>query len=121
MTITLDEALSHLNIDEPTVGEQSEVELFVDAANEWIDERVSDSSPAPVRLAALFLISHLWETKRGPVSSQFDDDIVQVSGTAFAIPNRVLELLGPFLLDGTASPTYSFPDAVAHPDPVEWV
>ncbi len=122
MTVTSDEALSQLNsldgVDDPV-----ELELYVDAANEWVATRVTDTTPAPVRLATLMLVDHLWETQRGPVSSApFDDS--SFDRTGYAVPNRVLELLAPYLTDGLgqspAAPRHSFPDAVAYPDPVEW-
>lgn len=119
MAVTLDEALEHLNITNS--DDDDEVELYVNAANEWIAERVADTSPTPVKLAALFLIGHWWESQRGPVGTPVDDGSpFTFNGRAYAIPNRVLEILGPYLLDETPSPSYSFPDAVAFPDPVEW-
>ena len=119
MPVTLEDALDHLNIT--TRYEDGEVSLYVAAANEWIAERVSDTSPTPIKLATLFLIGHWWDSQRGPVGTPIDDgDLVTFNGRAYAIPNRVLEILGPWLLSEHTEPVYSFPDAVAFPDPVEW-
>lgn len=123
MTITLDEALAQLNYDE-VPDDTSELELFIDAANEWVATRVSDTSPAPVHLATLLLLDHLWATQRGASSTPVDEELGTPVSFGFAIPNRVLELLAPYMTDGLgarpAQPSYSFPDAVAYPDPVEW-
>lgn len=122
MTITFDEALSQLNMESPE--DPAELELYVDAANEWVATRVSDTSPAPVRLATLMLLDHLWETQRGPASNPVDDELGTPGTFGFAVPNRVLELLAPYMSSGIgakpAVSTFSFPDAVGHPDPVEW-
>lgn len=122
MSITLDEALAQLNIERG--DDDEEVELYVAAANEWVETRVSDTSPSPVKLATLLLVDHLWATKRGPVGSPVDEDTGTPYTFGFAIPNRVLELLAPYMTAGIgakpAAATFSFPDAVAHPDPVEW-
>lgn len=119
MSVTLQEALDQLNDDQS--DNLVEVSLYVDAANEWIEARVSDTSPAPVRLATLFLIEHWWQSQRGPASAPFEDgDPIVFNGRSYAIPNRVLEILGPYLLDDTTTPQFSFPDAVAFPDPAEW-
>lgn len=122
MSITIDQALSQLNME--SVDDAPELELYVDAANEWVATRVSDTSPAPVRLATLMLLDHLWETQRGPASNPVDEELGTPSTFGFAVPNRVLELLAPYMSSGTgtkpAASTFSFPDAVAHPDPVEW-
>lgn len=120
MPITVDEALVHLNIDD--IDDAAELSLFVEAANEWIAERVVDTAPTPIlTLASLFLVEHWWESQRGPVGTPVDDgDPLVFNGRSYAIPNRVLEILGPWLLDETAAPEFSFPDAVAFPDPVEW-
>lgn len=123
MTITLSEALKQLNID-PAPADTTELQLYVDAANEWVATRVTNTGPAPVRLATLMLLDHLWETQRGPASSPVDDDLGAPGTFGFAVPNRVLELLAPYMGAGLgsrpSSPAYSFPDAVAWPDPVEW-
>lgn len=125
MAITLEEALRQLNIPEaPTGGDLLELELYIDAANEWISERVTTTSPAPVRLATLMLLDHLWETQRGPAGSPLEPDLDQgTTGSGFAVPNRVVELITPWLVEGLgdvpASPIGSFPDAPGWPDPVE--
>lgn len=123
MSITIEEALDQLNVtmSSPDVAE---ITLYMDAANEWVATRVSDTSPAPVKVATLILLDHLWETQRGPSSNPVDDETGTPYTFGFAIPNRVLELLAPYMNAGTgakpASASYSFPDAVAYPDPVEW-
>lgn len=118
MAVTLDEAIDQLNLE----GSEDliELQLYVDAANEWIAAKVSDTSvhPSLVKLATLFLIDHLWGSQRGPAGIPgAGDEIVTVSGVGFAIPNRVLELIDLDL--SKTSPTYSFPDAAAWPDSVE--
>lgn len=118
MSITLEEAKAQLNV--VSDDDDAEITLYVNAANEWIAERVSDTSPTPVKLATLFLVDHWWASQRGPVGTPLDDESTIINGRAFAIPNRVLELLGPWLFDAIPSANYSFPDAVAFPDPVEW-
>lgn len=116
MTVTAAEAQAQLNLDGAVTAE---LQLFVDAANAWIATKVSDTSPAPVRLATLFLVEHLWESQRGPAAiPSAADELVTVTGVGYAIPNRVKELLDPYL--GSTSPTYAFPDAAAWPDAVEW-
>ena len=117
MSITVTEAEDQLNITDS--DSDDELTLYVAAANEWIATRVADTSPTPVKLAALFLVDHWWTSQRGPVGTPISDETVFVDGRGFAIPNRVLELLGPYIT-ARATPTYSFPDAVAFPDPVEW-
>jgi len=117
VAITLTQALAQLNLPEEPV-DPTELELYVDAANEWVATRVSDTSPAPVQLATLFLLDHLWETQRGPSATPLDVETGLTVGFGFAVPNRVLELLRPYL--SSPGPTGEFPDAVAFPDPVEW-
>lgn len=54
--------------------------------------------PANVRLAALIIIQHLWETQRGTMGVQLGGDADNyVAGRGFAIPRRAIELLGPQL------------------------
>lgn len=131
MTVTVAEALEQLNTDAGSV-DAGELQLYVDAANEWVDGRigqpgfisVADAAARPnvVKLATLFLIDHLWESQRGPAGSPLGDDyaspLVVVNGRGFAIPNRVLELLHS---DATKPAAVgSFPAASSWPDPVEW-
>jgi hypothetical protein len=122
VTITLADAIAQLNY---TPEDTTELEFYVQAANEWVATRVSDTSPAPVQLATRLLVEHWWDTQRGPVSpNPLDEELGTPYSFGFAIPNRVLELLAPYMNAGVgakpASATYSFPDAVAYPDPVEW-
>lgn len=120
MAVTLPEALDQLNIDDSS-DELYEIQLFVNAANEWIATKTSSTPRAPsaVKLATLFLIDHLWRSQRGPSGTPLDgDEIVTVSGVGYAIPNRVLELLGVDL--NRPTPRSSFPDAAAWPDAVEY-
>lgn len=118
MTVTIDEAIDHLNITESE--DQVEVELYVNAANEWVATKVADPSAYAVKLATLFLIQHLWNSsQRGPTAVAIDDEIVTVTGVGYAIPNRVRELLQPYLVQ--AAPAYSFPDAAYWPDAAERV
>ncbi|MEU2924207.1 head-tail connector protein [Streptomyces sp. NPDC007251] len=54
--------------------------------------------PANVRLAALIIVQHLWETQRGTMGVQLGGDTdTYVAGRGFAIPRRAIELLGPQL------------------------
>jgi hypothetical protein len=51
--------------------------------------------PANFQLAALIILQHLWETKRGTMGVQLGGDHeTYVPGRGFAIPRRALELLG---------------------------
>ncbi|MBB2914859.1 hypothetical protein FHS43_006171 [Streptosporangium becharense] len=53
------------------------------------------SVSANVRLAALIIIAHLWETQRGTVAPRLgSDDEVWDPRAGFAVPRRALELLG---------------------------
>lgn len=123
MSVTITEALDQLNVSmgSPDVAE---ITLYMDAANEWVATRVSDTSPTPVKVATLILLDHLWETQRGPATSPLVDEMVTVASSGYAIPNRVLELLAPYMAAGIgsrpAAASFSFPDAVAFPDPAEW-
>lgn len=117
MSITIYEAIDHLNLEDDS-EDLDEALLYVNAANEWIATRVTDTSPAPVKLATLFLVGHWWESQRGTASTPLSDETVFVAGVGYAIPNRVLELIDPYR--SRTAPVFSFPDAVAHPDPVEW-
>lgn len=123
MSITIEEALDQLNVSMSS-PDVAEITLYMDAANEWVATRVSDTSPAPVKVATLILLDHLWETQRGPATSPLSDEMVTVASAGYAIPNRVLELLAPYMTLGVgsrpAAVSYSFPSAVAFPDPVEW-
>jgi len=52
--------------------------------------------PANIRLAALIIVQHLWETQRGTMGVQLGGDSDNyVAGRGFAIPRRAIELLGP--------------------------
>jgi hypothetical protein len=116
MSITLDDATDHLNLDDDS-ADLYELSLYVDAANEWIATRVTDMSPAPVTLAALFLVGHWWESQRGTTNTPLSDEDTVIAGIGYAIPNRVLELIDPWRT--RSAPRGSFPDAVSYPDPVE--
>lgn len=122
MAVTIDEVLEQLNMEDAPPDQLGEVSLYMDAANEWISDHVADTfaTRATVKLATLFLVEHLWDSsQRGPASAPIaGEDLVTVSGVGYAIPNRVKELLDAYLT--TTAPTYSFPDAVAFPDPAEW-
>lgn len=117
MTITLAQAKSQLNIDPADSSADTELQLYVDAGNEWVAEKVTDTSPAPVKLATLLLIDHLWTTQRSPTTSPLDTaDTVSPGGLIEAIPDRVSGLLAPFITAQT--PSYDFPDVVDWPDPI---
>lgn len=54
--------------------------------------------PADLQHAAMVLVKHLWETQRGPqgrVGATPD-------GSSYSFPNRVLEILAPYMLPGIA-------------------
>src|SRR5882757_3091636 len=56
--------------------------------------------PPAVTIAARIIVAHLWETQRGPSgfpASGGDEMVSTLSG--FAIPNRALEVLSPYLLE----------------------
>lgn len=123
MAVTVAEASAELNIAVPTGAALTELTIYVNAANEWMGTKVTAtqeaSYPNLVKLATLFLIDHLWGSQRGPAATPLaDDELVMVRGIGFAIPNRVLELIDA-IPGRKATPTYSFPDAVAWPDSVE--
>lgn len=119
MTVTLDEAIDTLNITDDDLSWR--VQLYVDAANEWIEANVDEDylERSTVKLATLFLVEHFWNSsQRGPTGPDVGEDFVMVSGIGYAIPNRVKELLGISLAQ--SGPSYEFPEAVAFPDPAEW-
>lgn len=57
------------------------------------------TAPSAIKLAALIVLKHLWETQRGasllPVQG-FGDEAATTFGLGFALPNRALELLAPY-------------------------
>lgn len=61
-----------------------------------------ESCPDAIRVAALIIAEHLWRTQRGGQSESTalpGEDFGAVSpGLGYAIPNRALELLAPYLL-----------------------
>lgn len=119
MAVDLDQTRLHLNYDDPTdTDDDAELEFFIAAANEWVAEKVSDTTPTPVQLGTLELIRHWWETQRGPAAGDLDPD-GGLGIRGFSIPTRVTELLQPWLTGtATGSPVYSFPDAATWPDAV---
>ena len=61
--------------------------------------------PGAVRLAALIIAAHLWQTQLGSAPTQLQDDFsaVPTVGVGYAIPNRAADLLAPYLsLPGVA-------------------
>lgn len=54
--------------------------------------------PADIKHATLVLLKHLWDTQRGPRSSQSSIP----DGSAYSFPNRVLEILSPYIVPGIA-------------------
>lgn len=123
MSITFNEAVAQLNYQHgPT--DPTELNLYIDAANEWVAMRVADTSPAPVKLATLLLLDHLWNTQRGGAFTPVDEETGTPYTFGFAVPNRVLELLAPYMARGAganpASASHAFPDAAGWPDPVEY-
>lgn len=119
MAITLAEAKVQLNIPASDTTDDVELTFFVNTANEWIADEVSDPSSYRAQLATRLLVAHWWETQRGPVGGVLDDGSDSARGAWFSIPNKVKELL-PEKHAAASTPVGSFPDAVAHPDPVEY-
>lgn len=56
--------------------------------------------PDSIRVATLIIAGHLWDTQRGTASPSplQQDDTTFVPGLGYAIPNRALDLLAPYLL-----------------------
>jgi uncharacterized phiE125 gp8 family phage protein len=54
--------------------------------------------PADIKQAALVLLDHLWSTQRGPQSRAG----VAPDGVGYSMPNRVLEILQPYMIAGIA-------------------
>lgn len=116
---TLQQVKTHLNIDNSDTTHDVELQMFLEAAEEWVATKVADTTPKPVQLAILFLVAHLWDPQRGPVAAPLDDVNQPIAaGFGFAIPNRVRELLDPYMT-AASTPRYSFPDARCYPDPIE--
>jgi hypothetical protein len=125
VAVTVPEAANHLRIPAGTEGQAAaSLALFVAAANEWVEGKVTATAPAGVvKLAELELIRHWWEkSQRGPASAPaVDETYVDIDGRAYAIPNDVRELIEDFLASSsTPAPVGCFPDARGWPDPVEW-
>jgi hypothetical protein len=62
--------------------------------------------PAAVGLAVLVITAHLWETQRGNTPSALPtnpDEATFDPGRGFAVPNRALELLRPYLTGVTVA------------------
>lgn len=56
-------------------------------------------APASLRVAALIIAAHLWDTQRGNAPSAMPDDLTPVEfGLGYSLPNRALELLAPYML-----------------------
>lgn len=63
---------------------------------------VPGSVPAALTLAAAMIVGHLYETQRGQLLAGPGDDYQTPTpgGMGFAVPNRALELLAPWMPDG---------------------
>lgn len=116
----LDAVKKHLTIDLDDTDDDEELQFWLDVATEWMGTQVSDLTPSPVQGAIRVLVAHLWDTQRGPAGTPLDDNELEtVSGYSFAIPNRVKELIAPYMKSRTASaPVGSFPPAASWPDAV---
>lgn len=113
--VTLPEAADHLSVTQQK--DLDELAKYVDAANEWVASKVSDTTTPSARLATFFLIDHWWQAHRRAMSPTADEDGVLVGGGGFtAVPGRVREMLG---LSVAHKAMGAFPSAVAWPDPVE--
>ena len=123
-TVDLDRAKAHLNFDDDDTEDDVELQAMLDAATEWVATQVSDLTPAPVRLAIMELLRHFWDSQRGPAGGPLDEDTGETFSLGllgFSIPNRVKELLAPYVTGRSIpAPASSFPDALDWPDPVVW-
>lgn len=113
--ITVAESFEQVNSASP--NDYDELALYTAGVNEWIEDRVTDTSKAYVKVAALFFVDHLWTSQRGPSGTPLSEETIEVGGLGYAVPNRVLELLDPGL--ARAAPVGSFPTSRGWPDPVE--
>lgn len=123
MAATFDQAVAILNLDpdDMTGGDAIELQLYLDAANEWIATKVTDTSPAPVTLATLELLRSLWESQRGTDASPLaGDDPVPVNTLSAVITSRVLELIGPYMHKAVPLGLANFDQVPGWPDAVEW-
>lgn len=117
MAVTLEQARTHLNFDADETGDDTELQFMVDAANEWVATQITDVTPKPVQLGTLELVRHFWDTQRGAFGNPLDNEGEFSMGLlGFSVPNRVKELLAPFLDAGTPAALGSFPDAEDWPD-----
>lgn len=76
-------------------GQQNVTVVYVAGA-----AATSDDVPATVQLAARMILRHLWLTNRGGatvVPGMGDDETSMPDWSAYAIPNRALELLAPHM------------------------
>lgn len=112
--VDLDDLKLHLNIT--GTDDDTELQDTLEVAEAWVATQVSDTTAAPVRRAIMELARHLWETQRGPAAGPLDED-GSLGTFGFAIPNRVSELLRPYL--PASAPTGSFPDARQFPDQID--
>jgi hypothetical protein len=56
--------------------------------------------PPAISLASKIIIQHLWETQRGPSAQPgVGGDEMAITLAGFAVPNRALEVLAPYLLE----------------------
>jgi len=82
-----------------TGGMLTGITVYGDLTATYVAGRTS--VPDAVRMAALIIAAHLWETQRGASPSPIPTDDFgssQPFGVGFAIPNRAMELLSPYLL-----------------------
>lgn len=59
------------------------------------------TTPPDITQATLLLIQHMWETQRGVVGRPGSGPM-EMSGTAYTFPNRVMEILSPYIVPGIA-------------------
>lgn len=57
------------------------------------------TTPPDVTQATLLLVQHLWETQRGPAVS---GGRLMAGSDAYSMPNRVMEILSPYIVPGIA-------------------
>lgn len=76
------------------------VGLIVPAYGTWQVDCTGNPWPAELEVAALDWASHLYETQR--IVAQAVPPSDDVGAPSFSLPNRVLELITPYRLDGVA-------------------
>jgi len=127
--VDIEEVRAHLNLGDDT-SHDDELYLYIEAVTAHAERRygsVIDDPPADLRLAALEDIRGLYQPGQiGPLADfgAFGTQTAEATeiGPGYR-PVRLWPRVDAWLdwsLRSSRSPTYSFPDAVAWPDPVEY-